>query len=105
MSLPIFTTTRFPIVEIFESLQGEGFNTGMPAIFVRLGKCNLACPWCDTNYEEYEKWTVDAILRQVQSYQAKQVIITGGEPTMYANLNILLDALKAQGYWLAIETN
>lgn len=105
MSLPIFTTTRFPIVEIFESLQGEGFNTGMPAIFIRLGKCNLACPWCDTNYEEYEKWTVDAILRQVQSYQAKQVIITGGEPTMYANLNILLDALKAQGYWLAIETN
>lgn len=105
MAEPIFTTTQFPIVEIFESLQGEGFNTGLPCIFVRLGKCNLACPWCDTNYEQYEKWTVEAILARVESYTAKNVIITGGEPTMYANLGILLDALKARGYWLAIETN
>ena len=34
---------EFRIVEIFESLQGEGYNTGMSAVFVRLGKCNLAC--------------------------------------------------------------
>lgn len=44
----LISNPRFPIVEIFESLQGEGFNTGMPAIFVRFGKCNLTCPWCDT---------------------------------------------------------
>ncbi len=41
---------QYRIVEIFESLQGEGWNTGMPAVFVRLGKCNLACGWCDTDY-------------------------------------------------------
>lgn len=105
MTKTIFTTTTFPIVEIFESLQGEGFNTGMPSIFVRLGKCNLACPWCDTNYNEYEKWTVQAILERVKSYTVKNVIITGGEPTMYANLSILLNELKTSGYFLAIETN
>ena len=36
---------QFRIVEIFESLQGEGYNTGMPAIFIRLGRCDLACGW------------------------------------------------------------
>lgn len=105
MTQTIFTTTTFPIVEIFESLQGEGYNTGLPCIFVRLGKCNLACPWCDTNYNEYEKWTVEAIINRVKSYSAKNIIITGGEPTMYVNLGVLLDELKALGYWLAIETN
>ncbi|WP_427838419.1 7-carboxy-7-deazaguanine synthase QueE [Actinobacillus pleuropneumoniae] len=105
MTNTIFTTTAFPIVEIFESLQGEGFNTGLPCIFVRLGKCNLACPWCDTNYNEYEKWSVAKILERVKSYSAKHIIITGGEPTMYANLSVLLDVFKAEGYWLAIETN
>lgn len=101
----IISPFSFPIVEIFESLQGEGFNTGMPSIFVRLGKCNLACPWCDTNYNEYEKWTLDRIVNKVNSFTAKNIIITGGEPTLYANLPKLLDVFKSQGYFLAIETN
>lgn len=105
MNNTIFTTTTFPIVEIFESLQGEGYNTGLPCIFVRLGKCNLACTWCDTNYNEYEKWTVQTILNKVKGYSAKNIIITGGEPTIYTNLEILLDEFKKAGYWLAIETN
>lgn len=101
----LISNPRFPIVEIFESLQGEGFNTGMPAIFVRFGKCNLTCPWCDTNYNEFEQWTLNDILAKVQSYSAKNVIITGGEPTIQPNLSLLLDELKTQGYFLAIETN
>lgn len=96
---------QFPIVEIFQSLQGEGFNTGLPCIFVRLGKCNLACPWCDTDYNRHEKYSIGQILARVKAYSAKNIIITGGEPTIYANLGILLDAFKAEGYWLAIETN
>ena len=96
---------RFPIVEIFESLQGEGANTGMPSIFVRFGKCNLACPWCDTNYNEFEPWSLNQILTKVRSFSAKNVIITGGEPTIHPKLVLLLDALKQEGYFLAIETN
>lgn len=95
----------YNIVEIFESLQGEGFNTGMPSIFVRFGKCNLTCPWCDTNYNQFERWTLDEILRKVRSFSAKNIIITGGEPTIIPHIDVLLEQLKSEGYFLAIETN
>lgn len=101
----LISNPSFPIVEIFESLQGEGFNTGMPSIFVRFGKCNLTCPWCDTNYNQFEQWTLNEILAKVRSYTAKNIIITGGEPTIQPNLSLLLDQLKKEGYFLAIETN
>lgn len=101
----LISNPRFPIVEIFESLQGEGFNTGMPAIFVRFGKCNLTCPWCDTNYNQFEQWTLSDILAKVRSYSAKNVIITGGEPTIQPNLSLLLEQFKKEGYFLEIETN
>lgn len=101
----IFSTINYPIVEIFESLQGEGFNTGMPSIFVRFGKCNLTCPWCDTDYMTFESWTLEQILAKVKSYSARNIIITGGEPTIQPNLGVLLDAFKLEGYFLAIETN
>lgn len=101
----LISNPRFPIVEIFESLQGEGFNTGMPAIFVRFGKCNLTCPWCDTNYNQFEQWTLSDILAKVRSYSAKNVIITGGELTIQPNLSLLLEQFKKEGYFLAIETN
>ncbi len=91
----LISNPRFPIVEIFESLQGEGFNTGMPAIFVRFGKCNLTCPWCDTNYNQFEQWTLSDILAKV-SYSAKNVIITGGEPTIQPNLSLLLEQFKKE---------
>ncbi|HDR0966835.1 TPA: 7-carboxy-7-deazaguanine synthase QueE [Pasteurella multocida] len=96
---------EYAIVEIFESLQGEGFNTGMPSIFVRFGKCNLACPWCDTPYNQYTTWTLSQIVQKVRSFSAKNIIITGGEPTIVPKIGVLLDALKADGYFLAIETN
>ncbi len=55
MEKQIISEPYYNIVEIFESLQGEGFNTGMPAIFIRFGKCNLACTWCDTNYHQFKR--------------------------------------------------
>ncbi|TYA31973.1 7-carboxy-7-deazaguanine synthase QueE [Aggregatibacter actinomycetemcomitans] len=95
----------YNIVEIFESLQGEGFNTGMPCIFVRFGKCNLACPWCDTNYNQFERMTLAQVMEEVRSFSSKNIIITGGEPTIVPNIEILLEQMKSEGYFLAIETN
>ncbi|KPN71446.1 7-carboxy-7-deazaguanine synthase QueE [Neisseria sp. 83E34] len=96
---------QYRIVEIFESLQGEGYNTGMPAVFIRLGKCNLACPWCDTDYLTFKPMTLSEIHACLKSYTARNIIITGGEPTIQPNLAALLDSLKAEGYRLCIETN
>ena len=88
---------EFRIVEIFESLQGEGYNTGMSAVFIRLGKCNLACAWCDTDYLKFGMMRLSDILGRLQTYAARNIIITGGEPTIQPHLSVLLDALKAQG--------
>ena len=68
---------QYNIVEIFESLQGEGANTGMPSIFIRFGKCNLACPWCDTHYNQFTHWSMSQILDKVRSFSARNIIITG----------------------------
>lgn len=95
----------YRIVEIFESLQGEGHNTGMPAIFIRLGRCSLACTWCDTDYLKYESMTLDEILAYIKPYTARTVIITGGEPSIHPHLDTLLITLKNHGYYLCIESN
>ncbi len=95
----------YRIVEIFETLQGEGYNTGMPSIFIRFGKCNLACHWCDTNYHDFGAMTLSQIMDKVHEFSAKNIIITGGEPTIQPQLGLLLNQLKSEGYFIAIETN
>ena len=95
----------YRIVEIFESLQGEGYNTGMSAVFIRLGKCNLACAWCDTDYLTFTMMSLADILGRLKSYTARNIIITGGEPTIQPHLEVLLNALKSAGYRLYLETN
>ena len=95
----------YRIVEIFRSLQGEGWNTGMDAVFIRFGKCNLACHWCDTDYHRYGMRGLDDILSEVLAHNTRNIIITGGEPTIQPKLEVLLDELKRAGRYLAIETN
>ena len=95
----------FNIVEIFHSLQGEGANTGMPAVFIRFAGCNLTCRWCDTDFIHFQKMTMAEILNTVTQYSCKNIIITGGEPTLQRQLPVLLSELKQRGYFIAIETN
>lgn len=97
--------TEFRIVEIFESLQGEGYNTGMPAIFIRFAGCNLNCAWCDTNFRLFTRFTLNDLLVKVKQHKSKNIIITGGEPTMVKALPELLLTLKQAGYFIAIESN
>lgn len=95
----------YKLVEIFESLQGEGRNTGRPCVFVRFAGCNLACPWCDTDVRERFSMTLDELLAEIASYKAKTVVLTGGEPTLIDGAPELIAALKAAGYFIAVETN
>lgn len=96
---------KYRLVEIFESLQGEGRNTGRPCVFVRFAGCNLACPWCDTDVGERFSMTHEELLAEIASYKAKTVVLTGGEPTLVEGAPELIAALKAAGYFIAVETN
>ena len=95
----------YHLVEISESLQGEGRNTGRPVVFVRFAGCNLACPWCDTDVRQRFELTLEDLVREVGGFRAKSVILTGGEPTLVKEMPALVAALKAAGYWIGVETN
>lgn len=99
------------VKEIFPTLQGEGPYVGWPAIFIRLGGCNLACEFCDTQFEDFEPLNVLAILDRVHKFSTNQgqrnadlVVITGGEP-LRQPIAMLCDALLEADYLVQIETN
>lgn len=80
--------TKIPMVEIFETVEGEGTRAGFPTVFVRLYGCDLRCTWCDTPYSyPPEKaqftMTIEEICKQVRSFSSKHICMTGGEPLMY----------------------
>lgn len=92
------------INEIFYSLQGEGRNAGRAATFIRFSGCNLRCPFCDTDHSSYREMTDEQILEEVKKYPSNLVVLTGGEPTLYVDDN-LIDKLHTLGKEVAIETN
>ena len=94
----------YPIVEIFHSVQGEGFHSGIPHVFVRFGNCNLRCEWCDTDFLTYTARTLESIVEEVLAYDCERVIFTGGEPAMQ-DLATIGSKLKEHGINLSIETN
>ena len=96
---------RYSLVEVFESLQGEGRNAGRQCVFVRFAGCNLACPWCDTDVSARFTVTLGELLEEIGQYRPKSVILTGGEPTLADGMPELVAALKERGYWIAVETN
>lgn len=111
--MPINDDGRFLYVQsIFKTIQGEGPNVGMPSIFIRLGGCNLACEFCDTEFENFQKQNIEDILRQVNSLMQTDVkqkfqwliVITGGEP-FRQSIELLCSKLISLGLKVQIETN
>ena len=84
----------YRVNEIFYSLQGEGGNTGTPAVFVRFSGCNLSCYFCDTDFSSYTQMSVEDIVSAVSAYPARLVVLTGGEPALQVDKQ-LVDALHA----------
>jgi len=96
---------NLPVMEIFDSIQGEGKYMGYPVTFIRLVGCNLACPWCDTK----ESWTQCSDDRMsiediVKRCTQNMVVITGGEPCLH-DLYPLIHALHDVEIFVGIETN
>lgn len=120
--------TDLVVNEVFESIQGEGAFTGVPSIFVRLQGCPVGCPWCDTKHTWETKpdklRDADVIMRQNQDteeyfqanedslfglfkdygYQARHIVLTGGEPCMF-DLHALTERAIALGFSVQIETS
>ena len=94
----------YRVNEIFYSLQGEGSFTGTPMVFVRFSGCNRACSFCDTDFEKYAPLTAQEILAEVRRYPAHRVVLTGGEPLLQTDAE-LINILHLAGYIIHIETN
>ena len=115
----------YSIKEIFHTLQGEGYNSGTPAIFCRFSGCNLwnglekdrknaICSFCDTNFNGINginggKYKMDNLVKKINSLWPKQkknkfVVFTGGEPILQLDDN-LIRKIKKQGFRVAVETN
>ncbi len=100
------------INEIFPTFQGEGPFVGYPAVFIRLSGCNLACKFCDTEFDDMINMDLVDIISQIQALARneqgnlvrKLVVITGGEP-MRQPIEKLCDSLIALDFSVQIETN
>lgn len=96
----------YKINEIFYSLQGEGFNTGTPSVFVRFSGCNLNCAFCDTLHETGKSMTINDIANEIMQYPLAQLIVlTGGEPSLFIDDEFVEHIKNECGKPIAIETN
>ena len=95
-------------MEEFYSLQGEGFHTGRPSYFIRIGGCDVGCHWCDSkeswNAVKYPSVATDKIIEHAASFPAKAIVVTGGEPLLY-NLDYLCQGLNRKGVMTFLETS
>ena len=111
-------SNTLPVMEMFYTLQGEGFYKGTAAYFIRLGGCDVGCVWCDVkdswDATKHPKFTVDEIVSKsileikslAPNYKENPPIfvITGGEPLMH-NLDELTNTLALNGFKTNIETS
>ncbi|WP_027415096.1 7-carboxy-7-deazaguanine synthase QueE [Aneurinibacillus terranovensis] len=104
---------RIPMVEVFETVEGEGRMAGYPTTFVRVFNCNLRCTWCDTTYSyapEKPAFTVsiEEIVQRAAVFKHGVICLTGGEPLMHGEKSAALLYYLAQldYVWdIHIETN
>lgn len=102
------TDRTLPVMEEFYSLQGEGYHTGKPAYFLRVGGCDVGCFFCDVK----ESWNADIhplvktddVIERILQNPSKAVVVTGGEPLLY-NMDYLCDRLRSEGVAMFLETS
>ncbi len=104
------------ISEIYLSRQGEGVLTGTPSVFVRTSGCNLRCGFCDTPFASWEpvgeQMSVSQIVEQVHltadshtdDTPASHVVLTGGEPMLQHEIELLCKEIKSAGFHVTMET-
>jgi len=99
--------TKLPVMEKFYTIQGEGYYSGQPFYFIRLGGCDVGCHWCDVkeswDHNQHQFIDIDDLIKDVKEHTSN-VIITGGEPLMW-NLSELTKRFKENNIKLHLETS
>ena len=99
---------QYPVMEMFYSLQGEGYHQGKAAYFIRLAGCDVGCVWCDVkdswDASKHPVLSVEEIVKSALAHPSRLAIVTGGEPLLY-DLAPLTSALKTAGFQTNIETS
>ncbi len=97
-----------PVAEDFYTIQGEGYHSGKPAYFIRLGGCDVGCSWCDAKYtwnpKRYPPTEIETIVARAAACEAQAIVIPGGEPLLYP-LGPLTEQLKRRGLEIFLETS
>ena len=101
---------KYKIVEIFESINGEGKKAGQLALFIRFQGCNLNCDYCDTKWAnkqdtKYISISTEEIINRILKSGIKNITITGGEPLIQPYIKELLKELSKLDIEIEIETN
>jgi len=98
----------YPVMELFYSLQGEGYHQGKAAFFIRLAGCDVGCVWCDVkdswDASKHPVLSIEEIVAAAAGHPSRIAIVTGGEPLLH-QLDPLTTALKAAGFQTHIETS
>jgi 7-carboxy-7-deazaguanine synthase len=98
----------YPVMELFYSLQGEGYHQGKAAFFIRLAGCDVGCVWCDVkdswDASKHPVLSTEEIVAAAAAHPSRIAIVTGGEPLLH-QLDPLTTALKAAGFQTHIETS
>ena len=102
------SSLEYPLMEDFYTIQGEGYNTGKAAYFIRLAGCDVGCVWCDVkdswSVENHPRVSTDEMLKRIKESGTDKVVITGGEPAMY-DLQLLTGVLRMNNLYCYIETS
>lgn len=91
---------KLKVVEVFDSIQGEGDWMGTYCTFIRLPGCNYACPFCDTDFSKAK-----VVLDTDKLIMRHHVVITGGEPSIHPRIEELIQTLRKTDHYVHVETN
>ncbi len=95
---------KLKLVELMNTVQGEGQFIGVPSVFVRFGMCNLECSGCDTKWNSWSEEKISDVATRIASFPSSHLVITGGEPTLWQDELAALIRMLPE-FTITVETN